>query len=439
MPTIKISELLEKATMVGTEEVLINDSGTSRKFSTQRFLDVKTDAETAQAGAETAETNAATSATNASSSASTASTQATNAASSASAASTSETNAATSATNASTSATNAATSETNAATSATNAATSATNAAASETNAAASAASAAANATYENLNANGDIGTGATQVAQGDHAHAGVYEPADATILKDADIGVNVQAYSAILDATTASFTAADETKLDGIEAGATADQSASEIKTAYESNANTNAFTDADHSKLDGIETNATADQTASEILTAIKTVDGAGSGLDADLLDGNHSSAFATSGHNHSGVYQPYDADIPTVVVSQAEAEAGTSTAKRTFTPQRVKQAIDALASGGTLMGTTLTNVTSSRADNVTYTNSTGKMITVMFNTSRNSNCEYDIYINGSKMCDVHHDSSTQAFMTFLVPNGANYKVDFNHVSLSRWYELR
>ena len=34
--------------------------------------------------------------------------------------------------------------------------------------------------------------------------------------------------------------------------------------------------------------ETDATADQTAAEILTAIKTVDGAGSGLDADLLDG-------------------------------------------------------------------------------------------------------------------------------------------------------
>ena len=42
------------------------------------------------------------------------------------------------------------------------------------------------------------------------------------------------------------------------------------------------------DGSKLDGIESGATADQTASEILTAIKTVDGSGSGLDADTLDG-------------------------------------------------------------------------------------------------------------------------------------------------------
>jgi len=50
-----------------------------------------------------------------------------------------------------------------------------------------------------------------------------------------------------------------------------------------------------ADGTKLDTIENNATADQTASEILTAIKTVDGAGSGLDADLLDGANSAFYS------------------------------------------------------------------------------------------------------------------------------------------------
>lgn len=43
-----------------------------------------------------------------------------------------------------------------------------------------------------------------------------------------------------------------------------------------------------ADKSKLNGIEAGATADMTSSGILTALKTVDGAGSGLDADLLQG-------------------------------------------------------------------------------------------------------------------------------------------------------
>ena len=55
--------------------------------------------------------------------------------------------------------------------------------------------------------------------------------------------------------------------------------------------------FTTTLKSKLDGIEANATADQTAAQILTAIKTVDGSGSGLDADTLDGNQATAFATA----------------------------------------------------------------------------------------------------------------------------------------------
>lgn len=50
-----------------------------------------------------------------------------------------------------------------------------------------------------------------------------------------------------------------------------------------------------ADGAVLDGIDPNATDDQTAAEILTAIKTVDGTGSGLDSDLLDGNEATAFA------------------------------------------------------------------------------------------------------------------------------------------------
>lgn len=55
------------------------------------------------------------------------------------------------------------------------------------------------------------------------------------------------------------------------------------------------------DGAKLDLIEDNATADQTSAEILTSIKTVDGAGSGLDADLLDGSHKSdILATAASN-------------------------------------------------------------------------------------------------------------------------------------------
>ena len=67
---------------------------------------------------------------------------------------------------------------------------------------------------------------------------------------------------------TTNDFTDADHTKLNGIEANATADQTGAEIKSAYEAVSDTNAFTDADHSKLDGIE--ASADVTDTDNVTS-------------------------------------------------------------------------------------------------------------------------------------------------------------------------
>lgn len=72
------------------------------------------------------------------------------------------------------------------------------------------------------------------------------------------------------------------------------------------------------DGAKLDGIEAGATADQTASEILTAIKTVDGTSSGLDADLLDGQHGSYY----------YSPANAPDPTLTIN------GDASGSATFT---------------------------------------------------------------------------------------------------------
>ena len=63
------------------------------------------------------------------------------------------------------------------------------------------------------------------------------------------------------------AFEDGDKTKLNGIEAGATADQDAGEIKSLYESNSDTNAYTDAEKIKLAGVESGATQDQDAGEI----------------------------------------------------------------------------------------------------------------------------------------------------------------------------
>ena len=83
---------------------------------------------------------------------------------------------------------------------------------------------------------------------------------------------------------------AADGTKLDGIEASATADQTAAEIRTLVDSATDSNVFTDADHTKLDGIEAGATADQDAAEIRALVDSATDSNVFTDADhtKLDG-------------------------------------------------------------------------------------------------------------------------------------------------------
>lgn len=51
----------------------------------------------------------------------------------------------------------------------------------------------------------------------------------------------------------------------------------------------------------------------TAADVFAKVLTLDGSGSGLDADLLDGNSSAAFATAGHTHN--YQPLDDELTAI----------------------------------------------------------------------------------------------------------------------------
>lgn len=77
-----------------------------------------------------------------------------------------------------------------------------------------------------------------------------------------------------------------------------------------------------ADGTKLDTIETGAEVNDTAAEILAKLVTVDGAGSGLDADLLDGQSSAAF-----------QPIDATLTALAAHNTNGLL-TQTAPDTFT---------------------------------------------------------------------------------------------------------
>ena len=120
--------------------------------------------------------------------------------------------------------------------------------------------------------------TTGTVITSGDTGTVSSTMITDGTIV-NADINASAaisQSKLNIANATTSAAgyqSAADKTKLDGIESNATTDQTGAEIKTAYEGEANTNAFTDAEKTKLSGIATG--ADVTSSNSVGALNDVD--------------------------------------------------------------------------------------------------------------------------------------------------------------------
>ena len=114
---------------------------------------------------------------------------------------------------------------------------------------------------------------------------------------------------------------AADGTKLDGIESGATADQTNAEIKTAYEANADTNAFQDAEKTKLSGIESGATADQTNAEIRAAVEAAADSNVFTDADHTKLNGIEAGATADQTNAEIRAAVEAASDSNVFTDAD----------------------------------------------------------------------------------------------------------------------
>ena len=114
----------------------------------------------------------------------------------------------------------------------------------------------------------------------------------------------------------------------------------------------------------------------TAADILAKLKTVDGAGSGLDADKLDGVSSGSFvrttrtisAGAGLTGGGALSG-NSTISASIPSQPEAEAGAINSKL-MTPLRTKQAItaaiDALVNGAPAALDTLKELADELSDN-------------------------------------------------------------------------
>ena len=184
--------------------------------------------------------------------------------------------------------------------------------------------------------------------------------------LETSSSGISVTGNVVVSGTVDGRDVASDGSKLDGIAAGAqvnvgtnlsrTTTASANTIVSSTGNNVTlteaTNSaaglMTTAHHSKLDGIESGATADQSASEILTAIKTVDGASSGLDADLLDGQHGSHYLN--------YNNFT-NTPTIPTNNNQLTNGAGYITATLTNEQVQDIVGAMLSGNTESGITVT----------------------------------------------------------------------------------
>ena len=156
----------------------------------------------------------------------------------------------------------------------------------------------------------------------------------------------NAQIVAAVEAGTDSNtFTDADHTKLNAIEASATADQTGAQIKTAYQ--AETNAFTDTLFSKLGAIEASATADQSNAEIVAAVEAGTDSNTFTDADHSKLNAIEASATADQSN--------AEIRTAVGAATDSNVFTD-ANVTTLGNRAPLASPALTGNATAVNLTL-----------------------------------------------------------------------------------
>ena len=185
--------------------------------------------------------------------------------------------------------------------------------------------------------ANGNVSNAEFETLDG--VTSGIQSQIDTKLAKGGDTmtGVLAMGNNAITTSSTVDGRdlGTDGAKLDGIEAGATADQTASEIRTLVESATDSNVFTDADHTKLNAIEASATADQTDAEIRAAVEAASDSNVFTDADhsKLDGIEASADVTDATNVTAAGALMDSELADVAAVKGINQALTTTSSPTF----------------------------------------------------------------------------------------------------------
>jgi len=199
---------------------------------------------------------------------------------------------------------------------------------------------------------------------------------------------------------------ATDGTKLDGIEAGATADQTNAEIRAAVEAATDSNVFTDADHTKLNGIEASADVTDTAN--------VTSAGALMDSEVdVDIKTLSLPANTTISAYGKTLVDDADAATARTTLGLGTAATTAATAYATAAQGTKADAALPkAGGAMTGAITTNSTFDGRDVATD----GTKLDTIATNANNYSFPYTVSAAASNSTVVQRNGSGYIYANFL-----------------------
>ena len=231
--------------------------------------------------------------------------------------------------------------------------------------------------------------------------------PAEKYLVRDASGNVSLTGNLTISGTVDGRDVSADGSKLDGIESGATADQTAAQIRAKVEAASDSNVFTDADHSKLNGIEAGATGDQTNAEIRAAVEAATDSNVFTDADHTKLNGIEANAKNDQTITaggGLTGGGTGDV-TISHSDTSSQASVNGSGRTYIQDITLDTYGHVTGLATATETVVNTDTNTIPNNATITLSAGGALTGGGNFTTDQSSNETITFN-------HSDTSSQSF---------------------------
>jgi len=265
------------------------------------------------------------------------------------------------------------------------------------------------------------------------------------TVYDDTSIQATVANKQDIL--SEGAFVNGDKIKLDGVELGATADQTDLEIKTAYENNANTNNYTDAEKTKLAGLESSHFKGEFAS--LSALQTayptasagdyanVDtGVGSDVERYVYDDSDSSWILQTGTSTSLT----DAQIKTQYENNADTNAYTDSEKVKLASTEISSQLDSRDTAnraranhtGTQVASTISDFASAvqSAETVTSLSLATNILSFTDENGTTTNIDLSLYLDDTNLARLTSGTINGAtgIATFTRDDASTFTIDMS-----------